>query len=103
MSIWTIMLAGLSCVLAGCTPHGQDKHDLDAYRNGPPACSAGGYLAALDDPARVAYLRGALQVRPRSPCIAELLAGQPPAFLPVARQAILDGGERRIFRFCSAR
>ncbi|WP_164137552.1 hypothetical protein [Stenotrophomonas maltophilia] len=94
MKIWTIMLAGLSCVLAGCTPHGQDKHDLDAYRNAPPACSAGGYLAALDEPARVAYLRGALQIRPRSPCIAELLATQPPALLKVARQAILDGGER---------
>lgn len=94
MKIWTVMLAGLSCVLAGCTPHGQDNHDLDAYRNGPPACSAGSYLAALGEPARVAYLRGALQVRPRPPCIAELLAAQPPAFLPVARQAILDGGER---------
>lgn len=94
MKIWTVMLAGLSCVLAGCTPHGQDNHDLGAYRNGPPACSAGSYLAALGEPARVAYLRGALQVRPRSPCIAELLAAQPPAFLRVARQAILDGGER---------
>jgi hypothetical protein len=94
MTIWTIMLAGLSCVLAGCTPHGQDNHDLDAYRNGPPACSAGGYLAALGEPARVAYLQGALQVHPRSPCIAELLAAQPPAFLPAARQAILEGGGR---------
>ncbi|MCU1063050.1 hypothetical protein [Stenotrophomonas maltophilia] len=94
MKIWTTMLAGLSCVSAGCTPHGRDNHDLDAYRNGPPACSASGYLAALAEPARLAYLRGALQVRPRSPCIAELLAAQPPAFLKVARQAILDGGER---------
>lgn len=42
----------------------------------------------------MAYLQGALQVRPRSPCIAELLAAQPPAFLPAARQAILEGGER---------
>lgn len=93
MKIWAIMLAGLSCALAGCTQHGQDSRYLDAYRKGPPACSAGHYLLSLGEPARVAYLRGALQDRPRSPCIAELLAAQPLTFVPVARQAILDGGE----------
>ncbi|HCT25500.1 MAG TPA: hypothetical protein DIW85_04700 [Stenotrophomonas sp.] len=94
MKIWTIMLAGFTCVLAGCTRHGQDSSYLDAYQKGPPACSADRYLAPLGEAARVAYLRGALQVRPRSPCIAQLLAAQPLTFLPVARQAILDGGER---------